>query len=101
MSGQVVQALPDRPLRPNDLRSLHEHGEMEILGAQGTMPNPVARGLLIQTESWYYALGYEGDRGWFVLERQSRSSSDGRDMARAAFDEWVDDDDPVKTDRPF
>lgn len=99
MDGRV-QALPNRPLRPSDLESLHEHGEMKILGVEGKMPNPAAHGLMIQTENWYYALGYDEDRGWFTLERQSRSSSSARDRVEAAFDEWVDDD-PVRTDRPF
>ena len=101
MDGEVVQTFPDRPLRPSDLRLLDNHDRMEILAAEGAMPSPVADSIVIQTESWYYGLSYDENRGWFVFNRLSRSSPDAREQIQAEFDERVDDDEPVRTDRPF
>lgn len=101
MDGRVVRALPDRPLRPSELRSLNNCERMEVLAVEGKMSSPFAHGLALQTESWYYGLGYDEKRGWCVFERLSRSLPDGREKVQAVFDEWVDDSDPVRTDRPF
>ena len=101
MNGELVRSLPDRPLYPADLQLFDEHNHMEVLAAEGEMPSPAAHGVVIQTEDWYYGLGYEEHRDWHVFKRLDRTLSDGRERIEAAFDDWLGEKETVTTDRPF
>ena len=95
-----LDSFPNRPLSRRDLQQFNEQDNLEVLAAEGAMPSPAAHTVALETENWYYVLGYESGQGWEILERLERSTPDGREKIQSMFDEWVEGD-SVRTDRPF